>query len=300
MSLPVNEALFILFVAWVVCYADFKMTKHNFGAWCNGIGAMPDVLDGKAMAPMQYRVLVPWLCKFVSRIGWVEKDGKFPLIQIYLRLKWLSIVATVTLAFIYFNLVGVNPYLSVAVLALYFVLSSLYDYGETYFECSLFLLAFLVFISGPTWGLLALITITALASLTKETAIFIPVIQGLYGEWLFAMVLFVTYVFVRGVLINLYGNKKRYCDIIEKNNWRKYRASLDNGLPAILNGYYMFLAIVVGVAYLFVTQWGLTGPIEQAMLMLFVLSIPITVLSEIRMWAPVALAVVPMGVRFLD
>ena len=46
----------------LVNYVDFRLTKGNYGAVFNGVGSIPKVLAGESLAPMQYRVFVPWIC----------------------------------------------------------------------------------------------------------------------------------------------------------------------------------------------------------------------------------------------
>lgn len=63
-----TTALFWLMVAWITDRAQFTICARNYGAPWNGVGAIDKVLRRTALAPMAYRVLVPWLVALVERL----------------------------------------------------------------------------------------------------------------------------------------------------------------------------------------------------------------------------------------
>lgn len=60
--------LFWLLLAWVTDRVQLSMCARNYGAPWNGVGAIDRVLAKTALAPMAYRVLMPWLVGLVERI----------------------------------------------------------------------------------------------------------------------------------------------------------------------------------------------------------------------------------------
>ena len=120
MLLP--DILYLAFLSLVVIYADFKMTRGNWGAKWNGIGAVPDILDGTAKIPMRHRVLVAWICRLVE----ICRIEQRPFLNTYVYLRWLAITLSLVVANWYFSALGLKPLLPVSILACVFVLSSLY------------------------------------------------------------------------------------------------------------------------------------------------------------------------------
>lgn len=291
-----SELLFILFLSWVVIYADFGLTKHNLNAGFNGHGSIINVLAGKAKRPMQFRVLVPWLCSALQ--GWSgDRREDHPFLSIYLRIKWATVPVLMWVSFLYFIKIEVNPFYATGLFALFLVLAALYDYGETYLESIFFAVSFLLLLSGWSWAFVLFLPLGILGSFTKETTIFIPVTALLVGNVPAAVASGLGFLFGQGLLIEKYGIPKRYCPLIEKRNWRKFKESWQTRVPVVLNGYVMFLCMFVGITYLVITQFHSMSAIELSMVSLFYLSIPITVLNEIRMWTPVMLGVIPMVLR---
>ena len=47
------------FLAIALDMIQFRLTAGNYWSKYNGIGAVHDVMGGRADAPMQYRILVP-------------------------------------------------------------------------------------------------------------------------------------------------------------------------------------------------------------------------------------------------
>lgn len=294
------ELLFILFVSWVVIYADFGLTKHNLSAPFNGHGAVCNVLAGRARRPMQFRVLVPWLCFALEKCSWLlprDKVGEHPFLSIYLRVKWATVPALMWASFLYFNRTGVNPFYATGLFALFLVLAAEYDYGETYLESIFFTVAFLLLLSGWSWAFVLFLPLAFLGSITKETTIFIPFTALLLGNIPAFVMSGLGFLLGQGLLVKKYGIPERYCPLIEKNNWKQFKKSWRIGTPVVLNGYVMFLCMFVGITYLVITQYHSLSGIEISMVSLFYLSIPIVILNEIRVWAPSMLGIIPMVLR---
>jgi hypothetical protein len=60
--------LFCLFLAYLLDRAQIKMCAGNYGSQFNGLGCVDNVNRRVALAPMAYRVLVPWLIWLAERI----------------------------------------------------------------------------------------------------------------------------------------------------------------------------------------------------------------------------------------
>lgn len=299
-GLLVVDLLFIAFLSWVVIYADFGLTKHNLNVHWNGQGAIKDVLSGKAQRPMQFRVLIPWLCFILEKCSWLlprDRNKDHPFLSIYLRIKWATVPILMWASFLYFSKIGVNPFYATGLFALFMILAARYDYGETYLESIFFVLAFLLLLSGWSWAFVLFLPLGFFGSLTKETTIFIPVTALLAGNIPAAVASGLGFLFGQGLLIEKYGIPKRYCPLIERDNWRNFKKRWEFRIPMVLNGYVMFICMFIGITYLVITQFHSMSAIEISMVSLFYLSIPITVLHEIRMWAPVMLGVIPMVLR---
>jgi len=60
--------LFWIPIAWVIERVQLKIGGQWYGSPFNGYGAIDGTVDKTALAPMRYRVLVPWLVVLVERI----------------------------------------------------------------------------------------------------------------------------------------------------------------------------------------------------------------------------------------
>ena len=294
-----STIMFLVFVSWVVIYASFRLTKVGLGMEFNGIGAVPNVLAGTTVAPMQYRVLIPWICKVFSK--WLGPGPyKFPYFHIYMRIHWIGVCLAMVSSFVYFTTLGVNPFVATSLLALYLVLAAFHDYIDIYLEIAGFCTAFvLMAFSGPL-VLSALFVLCVLAALNKETAIFIPITATFTGVWPVMVVAWL------GVGIGLwiprlvYGKRESYCAFNQiPVNWRRFINSFDNGMPNLFNNYIVFVMLVGFGLYAY--GRGLLGgalsPIEQAMGLFFLVMLMPSVWKEVRVFAPTMLAIIPMMIR---
>ena len=174
------DIAYILFLSWVVIYADFHITKHNVGTTWNGVGVIPSVLAGSAKSPMQYRVLIPWICGFLSR--WFGSgEHKFAHLYAYLRIKWIAIMAALAGSFWYFGQVCNYPHIAVGLMAAFFVWAAIYDYADMYLEVAFLAVAFASM--GTEYALLVASVVAFIAALNRETAVLIPIVLLLSGPY---------------------------------------------------------------------------------------------------------------------
>ncbi len=286
---------FVAFCAWTVIYADFRISKFNMNVPWNGHGALEPVLMGIAKTPMQHRVLVPWLTWCLSRLV-NHKDRSYPYLAPYLWIKWTSVLICMGGVFAFFRWLGYDPFIGTSLFALYCIISTWFDYGETYFEACFFMAAFWCLSNGLSWGMV-LFACSFVAALNKETAVFIPVMAVLAGNIPMTTISAVGVIGGRLMLKFLYGNPERYTPLIEKTAWKRFVKSIKDKVPWLLNGYVMFIVMFVGITFLTIHNWSTLTPFEGAMILMFYLSIPVTVLCEIRIWTSVMLAVIPMVMR---
>ncbi len=279
------ELILCIVVAAIVSYVDTQIASLNEGAGWNGIGSIPPVLRGESKAPMQHRVLVPWLCRLFAGEKYDWRGYRFA----YRWVKTVGIVLAVGAAWLYFWSAGVNPTLGVILMGLYLCWSAQYDYADGYYEIALLCFAFTVITMSPAWALVALVPITIFATLNRETAVIIPVVCLASGDISTGLVL--SLVFYGGYRIPrlVYGVKERYCEWITlKRNVKFIKSAPKEYLP--------FALLFATSALLYATSWPwssfeiVCGGFFAAML------IP-SIWKEIRVFAPSMLALIPMAVR---
>ena len=281
-----TDILYIIAFSLVVLYADFHLTKKSFGAKFNGLGCIPDVLAGKSLAPMQYRVLIPWICKLFG-----EGDRDFAYIKVYMWIRWFSIPFAIGMAHIYFG----NP-LCTALLAIFFVGAALYDYTDGYLEVG-FLATALLLMGGGAWFMPAIFILCVVATLNRETAVVIPLIAFLGGNYWMGFAAWsgvgIGYFLPRFV----YPTVGRYCDFIQiRENLndikRFYRMK-----PFVYVEHSMFFVLALVVVMAYIGSFPTYSPAEMGLGLLFVgLLIP-TKWREIRVFSPCMLAILPMVVK---
>jgi len=293
-----GDVLYILFLSWVVSYSDFKMTKHNWGSMFNGLGALPLALAGKLKVPMQYRILVAWLCRWLG----IERQDRDGYIKTYFYVRLLAIVFAMTMAFKYFEVVGVNPMIATGILSAFFVWVAMYDYTDVYFEVGFFAAAFTCLLLAGDSMICAIMIpiITFIAGLNRETAVFIPVACLLFGFYDIAFAaggtFLISYVMVR----QIYGKRERYCEFfMVPQNIKQIRKTYNRGQPFLLNEYSHFFGVLLAVSVLYSVQIirGVLTPIEISMGVMFVLLLVPSIWREVRVFAPVTLALIPMVLR---
>lgn len=292
------DVLYILFLSWVVVYADFNLTKHNLGAKCNGVGAAPLVLRGIAKSPMQYRVLIPWLCGFIARRLGVDSNG-ISFVNTYLYVKWVGVIAAIGGSFWYFSRVC-DPYLATALLAGFLVWAALYDYADVYWEVAFLSVAFASF--STEYALLVASIVAFVGALNRETAVLIPtalLLSGAVQDGIIVMVCFACGLYLP---VQIYGKRERYCPwFMWRKNIRAISGSFGGGKPLFLNEYSMFFGLVAIAVGLYANVYLTVGlsPIETTMGIFFVGILIPSMWREIRVFAPVTLALIPMALRGL-
>lgn len=279
----------IAVICIIVMYAD-RSTVRNMGVAHNGIGAIPAVLAGAAKAPMQFRVLIPWICGALgSYFG--RGMGKYPYLNIYLGLRWTAIVFAMFSAYLYLGSV-----MLVMLLALYFVWAMLYDYTDGYIEVGCYALAFHFLSVGGDIRYTIVPIVTLIATLNRETSVFIPVAAILTGETLMSLMCGAAFVIGYMIPRMVYdGGKRRYCNFfLLKENIKKIKESIGRR-PVFYNEYISFfiLCAIMGWAYISMFLSSSLTPITISMGGMFLALLIPTIWREIRVFGPVVLAVIP-------
>ena len=297
MLLP--DILYLAFLSLVVIYADFKMTRGNWGAKWNGIGAVPDILDGTAKIPMRHRVLVAWICRLVE----ICRIEQRPFLNTYVYLRWLAITLSLVVANWYFSALGLKPLLPVSILACVFVLSSLYDYIDMFLEVACFA-AFLRIIQFPIHGDYVWIPlIVFLSTLNRETTIFLVPLAFIFGDH--AMFALTVGACAAGWLIPriVYPDGERYCSaILVKENLRLIRDWQKRRVAILYDEYTLFFLLFLGAVTLYVVTALHSGlnAVELVMAVFFVAMLVPSMWREIRVFAPTTLVTIPMAVRLFQ
>ena len=266
-----GDLSYILFLSAVVIYTDWRLTAHNWGAIWNGVGCIPTVLGGTAKQPMQYRILVPWICGCFTNLK-----------RIYIILRWVSIVFALYCANLWFD-----NQLYLALLSLFFIASAIYDYTDGYLEVGFYSLFFYLMTTQPVYHYEMLFALVIIATLNRETSVFMPIMALLSQEWLLGIGLCLS--FGMGYIIPrmVYGSVERYCkfNMVGKNIRR-----IKNKI--MLNEYMLFfiLLILIGMA-----SFSFSGqPFEIGMGFMFLSLLIPTIWAEIRVFKPIMLIVIPM------
>jgi len=269
-------------LALFLLYVELRMTSYNMNVVWNGYGSIAPVLKNESMAPMQYRVLVPWLYKYLPVF-----NGKYR----YILIKGLGIwFALLSFAF-YCKSFGYTWWHGVLFLTAILPVFFLFDYADCFFEFG-FLASACAISTQSQQHLVWLVPLTLLAALNRETGVFIPILYyvltgGIVGA------LFLMGVFLTGYAIPriYYGKKKRYCSaVMLKRNLDDLRFGFryEHVLFFLLLAWYVGLAIFVGadITYLVVG------------LFMLVLAVP-SVWIEIRVFMPVLLVTIPATLSIL-
>lgn len=177
-------------------YAQFIITRGNYNSRYNGLGCIRGVLDGTALAPMQYRVAIPWIYRIFPHYEII----KIGLMACGLFSMWLM----------FETIWGAYSYQAMLITGIFYVINFQYDYAEQYLELSMwaqFLTA--VYIGNIPWMVACLV----IASLCRETSVFLPLVYFLAtGSVVTALVFFAV---VGGTLLMpriIYGIKPSYLD----------------------------------------------------------------------------------------
>lgn len=279
----------IIILSVIVIYVDWHRTYPNWGTQFNGIGSVGLVNAGHSQAPMQYRVLIPWICSL-----W-KSD------LTYHALRWVAVIGSFAASALYFMAIGINVGVGLLLLAAYFVYAALYDYTDGYLEVAFDALCFYLLLQQPPFYAVLIGIITVVATLNRETAAVIPLAAIL----LMNIPAFIASSagFIVGYIIPRikYGHKGRYCAFSQiSNNMKSMRNTL-RLTNFLYNEYTNFILLTIVTICLYFVSWQRDGlaAIDYACAALYIgLLIP-TMWREIRVFAPTLLATIPMGVRLL-
>lgn len=280
--------LYLIILSLCVIYVDFHRTKDNMArAKTNGLGVLPYVLNGNATAPAQYRVLVPWLTAvFSGRIGHDVSFSQVVYLNAYVVIRAIAVAVSLTLCAILWQ----NP-IWVTALAMFYVVSAIYDYTDVYIEVACFALAMILF-QGHHPVLLFILALVA--GLNRETAVFIPALGLAGGDW-FSMSCACIGA-IAGVALPrlIYGDAPRYCAFSQHEaNWTDLKLMF-TAIPLVYNETFQYIVLlalmVIGAimspSYTMILAWG----------MLIALSIPARI-REIRVFAPCVFLLIPVVLR---
>ncbi len=268
--------IYILFLSVVVIYADWRLTAHNWGAIWNGVGCIPLVLNGTAKQPMQYRILVPWLCSLWREI--TSRGYK----RFYMGLRWFSIIFALYSANLWFNSQHYT-----ALLALFFIAAAIYDYTDGYLEVGFYSLFFYLMTTQPAYHYEMLFVLTIVATLNRETSVFMPIMALLSQEWLLGIGLCVSFAIGYMIPRVVYGSAERYCKFnMVSENIRRIKDKI------MLNEYILFFILLVLIGIGLLNFQG--NPFEIGMGLMFLSLLVPCVWAEIRCFKPVMLILIPM------
>jgi len=292
--IEMSHILYILFLWLVVSYADFKMTKHNMQVSFNGLGSIPLVLRGESRQPMQYRVLIPWLCYLFNR-----ESKKEPPLRTYLHLRWFFILTSLVSSYWYFSVLSLSALLPVSILALFYVWVALYDYTDIYVEITILALSFGVISTQPVFALPALAVLAIIGTLNRETTIIVPLALAFSGMYQDAIIVGVFVASGLYIPRAFYGKKERYCSFNQTmNNLVEIKKTYAGGPPIVLNEYTIFF-ISLAICTTVYCVVGEMGPIDLAVLLVCVLLIVPAKWREVRVFAPMILSVAPKAAVLL-
>lgn len=203
------------------------VTRDNYGAKWNGIGAVGGVLNKDADAPMVYRVLVPWLMNGLRLL-------KFPMLEAYELLKilftWGALVSV--------HLVwGWGVALFVAILLPATFQYDYWDWAPELMGLSLVMTGRfeLAIIGVIVWGL------------SKETAWLGFLAYGLLSYDISgSVILLVVTGLIYLVLRLVQGEHKLYCDRVMLRSNLQVLFEIKEQRPAWLSS--MFFAVLISIA----------------------------------------------------
>lgn len=212
--------ILFLILAFVLDYAQFGLTSHNYDVPTNGWGAMDSVLRGEAPTPTQFRVLFPWSYLILYNLfGCPSK--LHALVWIYEVLKILTIFLALLGIFYFFSLVLKEKALLATLLFCALIpLTFLYDCPDQFLDIFFLSLGFAGIIQNKKSMLNGA---CFLGALNRETTLLIlPVLNFLVkrGKIVKDSVLpFISSGAALLLVLVVYGFRPRYCEylMIEKN-----------------------------------------------------------------------------------
>ena len=295
------------FLAIALDMIQFRLTAGNYWSKYNGIGAVHDVMGGRADAPMQYRILVPAIYIFFEKLFGSSRfyEGKtFNTVFIYEPLKILFMFLGLWAFHLYLSVYFVHmiAFAGTILMALFWVVTFQYDYADCYLDVCLWSLFCWATLTGQAE---LVIIVFVLAVLNREVSFLLAGLYFLLTDnisimWLLLILGAVIYVAMYAV----FGNKPRYCTTREifRLNWQdvcslfKKPVQADRvGLP-VFNGVFLFFVVILGLALLALNYESYPPGIQA----LWLINIPFMVLVllgarivELRVLMPMALSAIP-------
>jgi hypothetical protein len=283
-------------MAWFLDYAQFAITGRNYNNQFNGKGCIDSVLKGTALAPMQYRVAIPWLYDLFRHYELI----KIGLMAFGLFSMWLMI----------HTVWGAGAYLGMFVTGIFYVVNFQFDYAEQYLELSLwaqFMTA--IYVGNIYWLIICVIV----GALNRETSSFLILVYVLAtfnlinGLWLLLAFGAAT-AFVR----LRYGIKKSYLEdgvmlgnelFRGKNHFHKNIKDIKRGFKWGLfpTWYAIFMAALVCAS----TVWGMShGGFQYASFVgipfIIILLFRAMVREGVRIMLPLSVFIVPMIIGVIN
>jgi len=252
----ITAIIISLLIAWVLDYAQFRIVGFNYSCPFNGLGAIESVCAGTALAPMQYRVAVPWMFRGLRKLSPFADIPTYEVLKILMMAFGLFGVWLLA-SHVFAPLIG---WLSLFMTAIFYVGNFQFDYTEQYLELGLW--ALFIYALYPTNPILAIIVVI-IAVLNRETSILLPVMAGLAGIWGMAILSSILIFMVMLLLRMYYGFKPSYLDegvklggetFRGKNHFPKNLREIKKGLTWFMYPtWYTLLVIVSGIVSVVLT-----------------------------------------------
>lgn len=273
-------------LAAILLFAEYRITSFNMNIAGNGYGSFDLILKGKGFQPLQYRILTPWLYAILP-----IKDK----IVRYLTVKWIGIWFALYAFALFCDSFWIDPLTGVLFMSAILPLTFVYDYTDCYYDLGFMALAFAIIAQGRQDFLLWLVPITLLASLNRESGVFIPlgyfVLTGGYvGAALLLGVAVVGLIIPRAY----YGKRPRYCSFIM---WKQNIVDMRKRFTVF---HYIFFAIMLWfIAAGFLCNDPTLMPLYWLMCFFVIaMSIP-SIWLEVRVFMPVLLVTIPITLNLL-
>lgn len=211
-----------LLVAVVMGRTSYKMGAFNYGARWNGYGTIVSVLKGEADLPMQYRPLVPYMFEILRRALRFPEEGNnlYRIFFAYEPIRVLGMWLHLCVFHWFLFVLSGNPLWSLAgtcLLALFWVITFLYDYSDCYYE-------------GVFWGLCLIGVMTQnvwlavgamfVGTFNKETMVFLPPLAVLYGwnlDWFWW--LGAAFAASYAIMFLIWGQREHYHRAMMGSRW---------------------------------------------------------------------------------
>lgn len=194
----------VIVLAVMIDVIQYRLTLFNYTNRFNGYGVMESVLDGTALAPMQYRPLVAWLW-YPFKI-WGRKS--------YEVIKVAAIALSFYAIYQMCQLFWGCGYLGTLIYAILVVSQFQFDYVEQYIEIAIWS-SFIIslFTGNILWSAILLV----IGSLNREMTLFLPLVYFLATfHWLNSILMLCVCGLTMLSLRILYGVKKNYVTEVVK------------------------------------------------------------------------------------